>query len=86
MGRQGALGPQPAGRAPASTAAAGISPYVAEQLGWYVYLLRDPRDAEVFYVGKGRGNRVFAHQAHVAGSHSLALVAEEGAAGSSRTT
>lgn len=32
------------------------------KLGWYVYLLRDPRNAEVFYVGKGLGNRAFAHE------------------------
>lgn len=32
-----------------------------EALGWYVYLLKDPRNGEVFYVGKGCGNRVFAH-------------------------
>lgn len=32
-----------------------------EALGWYVYLLKDPRTGEVFYVGKGCGNRVFAH-------------------------
>ncbi len=34
---------------------------VAEQLGWYVYRLIDPRNGETFYVGKGRGNRIFAH-------------------------
>ena len=34
---------------------------VAEQLGWYVYLYRDPRDGTIFYVGKGQGNRVFSH-------------------------
>jgi uncharacterized protein len=30
-------------------------------LGWYVYRLIDPRNGETFYVGKGRGNRVFVH-------------------------
>jgi len=34
---------------------------VSEQLGAYVYRLIDPRDGETFYVGKGRGNRVFRH-------------------------
>jgi uncharacterized protein len=38
-----------------------FSPFVAEQLRYYVYLLRDPRDGKVFYVGKGVANRVFAH-------------------------
>lgn len=36
-----------------------------EQIQFYVYLLIDPRDKHVFYVGKGNGNRVFAH-AHAA--------------------
>lgn len=36
---------------------------VAEQLGYYVYVLRDPRSGRVFYVGKGVGNRVYAHAA-----------------------
>lgn len=34
---------------------------VAELLDWYVYRLIDPRDGCTFYVGKGRGNRVFSH-------------------------
>lgn len=34
---------------------------VIEKLGYYVYLLIDPRDDKVFYVGKGTGNRIFAH-------------------------
>jgi uncharacterized protein len=36
-------------------------PGVAEKLETYVYRLIDPRDGETFYVGKGRGDRVFAH-------------------------
>lgn len=39
----------------------GFSPFVAERLRYYVYLLIDPRTDEIFYVGKGRGNRVFEH-------------------------
>jgi hypothetical protein len=39
-----------------------LLPGVAEELGWYVYALRDPlAQDEVFYVGKGRGDRLYAH-------------------------
>jgi uncharacterized protein len=34
---------------------------VIEKIGHYVYTLTDPRTRKVFYVGKGQGNRVFAH-------------------------
>lgn len=36
-------------------------PDVAQKLKTYVYRLIDPRNGETFYVGKGKGNRVFAH-------------------------
>ena len=36
-------------------------PHVASKLGTYVYRLIDPRNGETFYVGKGKGNRVFSH-------------------------
>jgi hypothetical protein len=36
-------------------------PSVIEHLKFYVYLLIDPRNDVVFYVGKGTGNRIFAH-------------------------
>jgi len=34
---------------------------VTEKLGYYVYVLIDPRDGRIFYVGKGTGNRIFSH-------------------------
>ncbi|MCC6629359.1 MAG: hypothetical protein IT340_18400 [Chloroflexi bacterium] len=34
---------------------------VVDKLQTYVYRLIDPRNGETFYVGKGKGNRVFAH-------------------------
>ena len=40
-------------------------PGVEEKLGFYVYVLVDPRvqDGEIFYCGKGTGTRCFAHVA-----------------------
>lgn len=32
-----------------------------EEIGFYVYRLIDPRNGQTFYVGKGKGNRVFQH-------------------------
>ena len=34
---------------------------VIERIQFYVYALSDPRTKKVFYIGKGAGNRVFAH-------------------------
>ncbi len=41
--------------------AESFPPDVVPKLKTYVYQLIDPRNGETFYVGKGRGNRVFAH-------------------------
>jgi uncharacterized protein len=38
-----------------------FNPVVIEKLDYYVYFLQDPITEEVFYVGKGTGNRVFDH-------------------------
>ena len=36
---------------------------IQAELRYYVYFLRDPRSEQVFYVGKGKGNRLFDHVA-----------------------
>lgn len=41
----------------------GFSESVKKALNYYVYRLIDPRNGETFYVGKGKGDRVFAHAA-----------------------
>jgi hypothetical protein len=41
----------------------GFSDSVAAKIGSYVYRLIDPRNGTTFYVGRGRGNRVFEHAA-----------------------
>jgi hypothetical protein len=38
-----------------------LTPYAEEQLGHYVYALRNPLNGQVFYVGKGVGSRVLSH-------------------------
>lgn len=38
-----------------------FSESVIKELKYYVYRLIDPRNGETFYVGKGKGNRVFHH-------------------------
>lgn len=38
-----------------------FSSEVHERIGYYVYRLIDPRNGQTFYIGKGKGNRVFQH-------------------------
>jgi uncharacterized protein len=60
--KRSALGPtvSPGSRDPLS-----LLPGVSEKLGHYVYALRDPlEDGRLFYVGKGVGDRVYAHARH----------------------
>ena len=38
-----------------------FSKEVIEKLKYYVYLYSDPRDNKIFYIGKGKNNRVFQH-------------------------
>lgn len=38
-----------------------FSQSVIEKIQFYVYFLMDPRNREIFYIGKGKGNRVFQH-------------------------
>jgi hypothetical protein len=58
-----------------------IAPYVAERLGYYVYLYVDPRDKAPFYVGKGQGGRALAHLADDGESRKVARIKEIQAAG-----
>lgn len=64
-----------------------FSEHVQDALEFYVYRLVDPRDAKTFYVGKGRGNRVFAHIAEASAAdlerivHKLDCIREIKAAG-----
>lgn len=39
----------------------GFSPGVDKRVDHYVYRLVDPRDGQTFYVGMGKGDRVFSH-------------------------
>ena len=47
--------------APAAVVPTSVPVEVRNKLGVYVYALVDPRTSEVFYVGKGQGNRVYQH-------------------------
>lgn len=58
-----------------------ISGPLSDSLAYYVYLLIDPRDGHVFYVGKGKGDRCLQHSAQDDGQAKAARIAAIEAAG-----
>ncbi|QII21791.1 hypothetical protein G6R31_06320 [Deinococcus wulumuqiensis R12] len=53
-----------------------MPPEVAEHLGHYVYLYVDPRTEQIFYVGKGQGQRVLSHLSAVGESRKAQILSE----------
>jgi hypothetical protein len=53
-----------------------IRPEVAAKLVYYVYAYVDPRNSEIFYVGKGCGARVLAHLDEAGESEKVRRIAE----------
>jgi hypothetical protein len=58
-----------------------ISGPLSDSLAYYVYLLIDPRDGKVFYVGKGKGERCLQHSSKDDGAAKASKIAEIEAAG-----
>jgi uncharacterized protein len=53
-----------------------ITPEVAKILKSYVYVYIDPRNGKTFYIGKGKGNRLFAHLHDQSESEKVARIDE----------
>jgi uncharacterized protein len=53
-----------------------ITDEIAETLKSYVYVYIDPRNGEPFYIGKGKGNRLFSHLDDPSDTKKVARIAE----------
>ena len=53
-----------------------INDMATKTLKAYVYLYIDPRDGKPFYIGKGRGNRLFTHLGDTSENEKVARIAE----------
>lgn len=51
-----------------------FSQSACEKIGYYVYYLKDPRNNNIFYIGKGKENRVFQH---ILGAVALPLLSDK---------
>jgi hypothetical protein len=49
---------------------------IAETLKFYVYVYLDPRNGEPFYIGKGKGDRLFSHLDEQSETKKVARIAE----------
>jgi hypothetical protein len=58
-----------------------IPPDVARRLGYYVYVYVNPLNGQIFYVGKGKGQRVLSHLGDRAERRKLAIIGQIRAAG-----
>lgn len=53
-----------------------LSPTVIKALGYYVYLYIHPLDGQIFYIGKGKGNRVLDHLKDTGDSRKAKIIQE----------
>ena len=49
---------------------------VIKELKYYVYINSHPETDEIFYVGKGKGNRIFHHLEEVSESQKVKYIAD----------